>query len=42
MMNFSSNAISGVIGGLVPNRGDYQFTISVTININDAVSQKIP
>ena len=41
-MNFSSIAVNGVIGGLVPNSGDYQFTISVTIIINDAVPQKIP
>ena len=40
MMNFSSNAINGVIGGLVPNSGDYQFTISMTIIIKDAVPQR--
>ena len=39
MMTFCSN---DVIGGLVPNSGDHQFTISVTININDGVPQKIP
>ena len=34
MMNFSSNAINGVIGGLVPNSADYQFIISMIIDIN--------
>ena len=42
MMNFSSNAINGVNGGLVCNSGDYQFTIPLTIIINGAVPQKIP
>ena len=37
MMNFSSNAINGVIGGLVHNSADYQFIISVTIDISNGV-----
>ena len=41
MMNFSSNAIIGVIGGLVPNSADYQFTISLTIDINNGVPQEV-
>ena len=40
MMNVSSNAINGVIGGLVPNSADYQFTIPVTIDIINGVSYK--
>ena len=42
MMNFSSNAINGVIGGLVPNSTDYQFTISVTIEVSVGVYQEGP
>ena len=42
MMNFSFNAINGIIGGLVPNSTDYQFTISVTIEISVGVRQEGP
>ena len=42
MMNFSSNAINGVIGGLVPNSTDYQFTVSVTSAINNGILQEGP
>ena len=42
MMNFSSNAINGLIVGLVPNSTDYQFTISVTIGISVGVYQEGP
>ena len=42
MMNFSSNAINGVIVGLVPNSADYQFTISVTIEVSVGVAQECP
>ena len=42
MMNFSSNAVNGVIGGLVPNSTEYQFTISVTIGISVGVYQEGP
>ena len=42
MMNFSSNAINGVIGGLVPNSTDYQFTVSVTSVINNGIYQEGP
>ena len=42
MMNFSSNTINGIIGGLVPNSTDYQFTISVTIDINNGVRHESP
>ena len=42
MMNFSSNAINGIIGGLVPNSADYQFTISVTIEVSVEVYQEGP
>ena len=42
MINFSSNAINGVIGGLVPNSADYQFTISVTIEVSVGVYQEGP
>ena len=41
MTNFSYNAINGVIGGLVSNSADYQFTISVTIDINNGVPQEV-
>ena len=41
MMNFSSNAINGIIGGLVPNSADYQFIISMTIDINNGVPQEV-
>ena len=42
MMNFSSNAINGIIGGLVPNSTYYQFTISVTIEDSVGVPQEGP
>ena len=42
MMNFSSNAINGVIGGLVPNSADYQFTISVTNEVSVGVYHEGP
>ena len=42
MMNFSSNAINCVIGGLVPNSADYQFTISVTNEVSVGVYQEGP
>ena len=42
MINFSSNAINGVIGGLVPNSVDYQFTISVTNEVSVGVYQEGP
>ena len=42
MMNFSFNAINGIIGGLVPNSTDYQFTISVTIEVSVGVHQEGP
>ena len=42
MMNFSSNAINGLIGGLVPNSADYQFTISVTIEVSGEIYQEGP
>ena len=42
MMNFSSNAINGVIVGLAPNSADYQFTISVTIEVSVGVTQEGP
>ena len=42
MMNFSFNAINGIIGGLVPNSTYYQFTISVTIEDSVGVPQEGP
>ena len=42
MMNFSSNAINGVIGGLVPNSTDYHFTVSVTSVINNGIYHEGP
>ena len=42
MMKFSSNAINGIIGGLVPNSTYYQFTISVTIEDSVGVPQEGP
>ena len=42
MMNFSSNAINGIIEGLVPNSTYYQFTISVTIEVSVGVRQEGP
>ena len=42
MMNFSSNAINGVIGGLVPNSAEYQFTLSVIIDSNNGMHHENP